>query len=560
MNHHLSRAAFGAGLIAVAWVGAGHLRANPLALLMTLAIAGFYLLGALELRRFDQATAGLARALQGLTAEPATLDDWLAQLPAGLRTAVRLRVDGERVALPGPALTPYLVGLLVLLGMLGTFTGMVLTLAGTGAALQQATDLQHMRDALSAPVQGLGLAFGASVAGVAASAMLGLMSTLARRERQQVVQQLDTATATTLRRFTRAHQRDEALQLQQAQARLLPVLVDRLEALATQLQAQAADTGAQLLAGQQRFQAQAEAAYRGLAASVDQTLQRSLADSTRLAAAALQPLAETTMAGITRETTALHGRVAGTLQQQLEALSDRLAASAQALAERQAQQHAAQDSARLAAWSAALEQTAQRIGSSAEEQAGRTIAALSQLAATAADAPRAAAAVVAQLRETLADNLARDSAMREDHAQVVARLQALLDGVQQGMGAQQAAIDTLVAGAAAALEQAGGRFGAQVDAGSARLADLAAQLGGSAVDVASLGDAFGAAVDLFGQASDRLAGHLQRVDETLLKQIARSDEQLAYYVAQAREVIDLSLLSQKQVVEDLQRLRADATA
>jgi hypothetical protein len=36
--------------------------------------------------------------------------------------------------------------------------------------------------------------------------------------------------------------------------------------------------------------------------------------------------------------------------------------------------------------------------------------------------------------------------------------------------------------------------------------------------------------------------------------MARSDEQLAYYVAQAREVIDLSILSQKQIIEDLQRL------
>jgi outer membrane protein OmpA-like peptidoglycan-associated protein len=36
--------------------------------------------------------------------------------------------------------------------------------------------------------------------------------------------------------------------------------------------------------------------------------------------------------------------------------------------------------------------------------------------------------------------------------------------------------------------------------------------------------------------------------------MARSDEQLAYYVAQAREIIDLSLLSQKQIVDDLQQL------
>jgi hypothetical protein len=82
----------------------------------------------------------------------------------------------------------------------------------------------------------------------------------------------------------------------------------------------------------------------------------------------------------------------------------------------------------------------------------------------------------------------------------------------------------------------------------------AAQLGSSAVEVASLGEAFGAAVEGFSQSSNRLMTHLQRVDDTLGKAIVRSDEQLAYYVAQAREVIDLSLSSQKQIIDDLQRL------
>jgi hypothetical protein len=38
--------------------------------------------------------------------------------------------------------------------------------------------------------------------------------------------------------------------------------------------------------------------------------------------------------------------------------------------------------------------------------------------------------------------------------------------------------------------------------------------------------------------------------------MARSDDQLAYYVAQAREIIDLSLLSQKEIFEELRRLPA----
>jgi hypothetical protein len=36
--------------------------------------------------------------------------------------------------------------------------------------------------------------------------------------------------------------------------------------------------------------------------------------------------------------------------------------------------------------------------------------------------------------------------------------------------------------------------------------------------------------------------------------MARSDEQLGYYVAQAREVVELSVMSQKQILENLQEL------
>ncbi len=83
---------------------------------------------------------------------------------------------------------------------------------------------------------------------------------------------------------------------------------------------------------------------------------------------------------------------------------------------------------------------------------------------------------------------------------------------------------------------------------------MAAQVTGSAIEVASLGDAFGAAVQAFGASNETLVSHLERIEAALDKSLSRSDEQLAYYVAQAREVIDLSMMSQKQIVEDLQHL------
>jgi hypothetical protein len=150
-------------------------------------------------------------------------------------------------------------------------------LRGTGAALETATDLVAVRNSLIAPVKGLGLAFGTSVAGVAASAALGLLSALCRRERVQVAQLLDARIATTLRVFSVAHQREESLSLLQRQADLMPALVDGLQVADGRRWPRQADaSNARLLASQERFQGQAETAYAGLAPSVDRTLQASL--------------------------------------------------------------------------------------------------------------------------------------------------------------------------------------------------------------------------------------------------------------------------------------------
>jgi hypothetical protein len=92
------------------------------------------------------------------------------------------------------------------------------------------------------------------------------------------------------------------------------------------------------------------------------------------------------------------------------------------------------------------------------------------------------------------------------------------------------------------------------DAQTNTLTDAAAHVTSGAVEVASLSEAFGAAVQMFGESNETLVAHLQRIEAALDKTLARSDDQLAYYVAQAREVIDLSMMSQKQIVEDLQQI------
>ncbi|WP_035482904.1 DUF802 domain-containing protein [Paraburkholderia phenoliruptrix] len=748
-RYRIDLVVFAAGLAAVCGIAIGYVGSNWLALAVTLLIGAFYLAGALELRRYSAATGTLTRAVAGLSEPPPRLGAWLEQLHPGLRNAARLRIEGERVALPGPALTPYLVGLLVLLGMLGTLLGMVVTLRGTGLALESATDLVAIRASLAAPVKGLGFAFGTSIAGVASSAMLGLLSALCRRERLEAAQQLDVKVATTLRIYSQAHQRDESFRLLQRQAELMPTLVDRLQTMMSAMEQHSLAFNERQLASQEAFHSKAQLAYARLAASVEQSLKQSVADSTRAAGEALEPVMQATMAGLARESAALHESVSQAVQRQLDGLSNgfesatakvagiwnealagqqrsnealsrqlqaslerftetfderssglvdgvsaRLEAAAghvsetwkealsrqeqsgETLAARHektlagaaaafeahsasllrtvGQSHgdlqnamASRDEARLAAWTAklesmaaalgkewqqagehnearlaawtakldalasslgetwqkagenneqqlaawtakldtmattlgkewqqagertanrqqqicdTLEQTARNISAQTQTHASETIAEISRLVQAASEAPKAAAEVVAELRQKLSDSMARDTAMLEERSRLLETLETLLDAVNHASTEQRTAVDALVATSADLLDRVGTRFTEKVEAEAEKIGTIAAQITGGAVEVASLSEAFGAAVQMFGESNDKLVAHLERIEAALDKSLARSDEQLAYYVAQAREVVDLSVMSQKQIVEDLQRLAAERTA
>jgi len=682
---------FLAGLAVVGWVATSYVGTNGLALAVTLLIGAFYLAGALEVLRSRQATAALARAVAGLEAPPASLPAWLECLPEGLRNAVRLRIEGARTALPGPALAPYVVGLLVLLGMLGTFLGMVATLRGTGAALESAADLQAIRASLAAPVRGLGFAFGTSVAGVATSAMLGLLSALARRARIEAGQLLDARIATTLRPYTPAQQRTDTFMLLQRQADAMPAMVERLQAMMDALERRSEALDQRLLAGHEAFHAKADAAYARLAGTIEASLRENAAAGARAAGAAIQPAVEATMASLAREAAALREGVAGSAQQQLEALTSRVEASAattaelwqaaladhrrasetlaerlqdtlggfaetfaqrtdglieqisgrldtttgrveetwnaalarqeqagrrladdhrqamRAAAEAFAQQAAAllrsldqshadqraalaqQDAQRLQAWAGSLNEMAgtlrqewQQAGSDAAQRQRQICDALAQAAAdisaqtqahaqgtlaeiatlvqAAAEAPRAAAEITTELRRKLADSMARDNAMLEERNRLLETLETLLGAINHVSNDQRAAVEALVAASADLVERVGAQLTGQIEAETGKLATVSAQVTGSAVEVASLGEAFGAAVQQFSQANAELMQRLERVETALDKSLARSDEQLAYYVAQAKEVVDLSLASQKQIVEDLQQLAGQRAA
>jgi hypothetical protein len=496
---------------------------------------------------------------------------------------------------------------------------MVVTLNGAVFALEGTTDLQAIRSAFAAPIKGLGLAFGTSVAGVATSAMLGLMSAVGRRERMIAAQLLDTKIATTLRSFSLTHQRQETFKALQLQSQALPQVVNQLQTMMTQMERMSQQLNARLVNSQESFHDHIKGVYTDLASSFDKSLRDSLTQSAHVAGESIKPVVQAAMTGIAHEANLAHERMTATTQTQLDALTARLSATATTAAQAvmgtlaqtaQAITDQTQASARStlgeisramasseelmrsridseANWTrqhgermdqvanllrtelGALRDAESLRGNAAVERLGELQTALTghlttlgtaledpirRLIDTAAEAPRAAAEVIGQLRNEISNSVARDNALLEERGRIMETLSSLLDAINHASVEQRSAIDSLVASSAVALNQAGSQFSNQVDAEAAKLSDIAAHVTSSAVEVSSLSETFRFAIGSFNDANEKLIANLQRIEGAMDKSMARSDDQLAYYVAQAREIIDLSLMSQKEVLEELRRL------
>ncbi len=654
MKKHAFTLAFALGALAVLWVAAAVATTNPLVLVMTLLVAAVYGYGAMELHRYRQRTAQLAQALEQTTDIVQDLHTWLQSIPDSLQNAVRQRVEGERVALPGPAFTPYLVGLLVMLGMLGTFLGMVVTLNGAVFALEGASSVQGMRAAFSEPIKGLGLAFGTSVVGVATSAMLGLMSSLARRERARAAHQLDRLMGQQLRTFSLTHQRQETYKALQQQSQALPLVVEQLSTLMARVEQHSQQLGDSLRMQQDSFHNDVKTSYTELAQSVDQSLRSSLSQSMQVASDSIRPVVQSTLADMAQQAQGQHERMVTSTREQLENLNqsfdtrsqDLITALRSTWSEQQTQQIQA-DQARLDGWKASLSEIASGLQAHStqtvaeitrllassealvqarmtteaeaviqhnqraeelatllraeltalrEQEAQRGEAAVARLATlettvtqhlstlgtaleapitrlieTASEAPKAAAEVIGQLRQEISVRVARDNALLEERTRILETLSTLLNAINHASTEQRGVIDALVASSQSTLTQTSSEFHsvlarssdnfqAYVTQESDKLGAVAAQVTASAVDVASLGETFAFAVRAFNDNSDKLASNLQRIETAIAQSMQRSDEQLAYYVAQARELIDLSISSQKDVLEALQQRQSEGAA
>lgn len=652
MNKAMLSTAFLLGAGAIVWMAALFLNADALAFTITVVIGAAYLIGVGELLQFRKATTSLQNALNQLPEQVTELGSWLKTLDPSLQNATQQRIEGERIGLPSPVLTPYLVGLLVMLGLLGTFFGMVDTLKGAVVALEGSSELQAIRAGLAAPIQGLGMAFGTSVAGVAASAMLGLISTLSRRERMQQTQRLDSQISRAFAKFSLVHNRQQTYKALQSQAETLPEVAKLLTTMSAQMLQTSSELSTALSQNQAQFHQTMEQRYSQLASSVEQTIEQGVSKTSQLTADSMQPILQTAISQISSN---IKHNVETSQQQlnsiadkQLQAMSEKMASSTQHWLE---QQHNS-DQQRLANFSETLQlnqqQTAdqqqqsndkyhqqlaqltelqetsssntlekinhlmasseqlvsQRIDTEnqwlanhqqrmtelthtiqtelnglTEAEHARSVANGEQLALlqstvtinlaalgkqleapmarlieTASETPRAAAEVISKLRSEISDNIERDNQLLEERQTLMQELNALTSSLQQSSTNQSQTLEQMVISSASMLESIGTKFSDNVNSQTSQIGDIVSQFAGSAAEMASLGEAFGVAVLQFNDSNDELKQALGNIEQALEQSSSRSDDQLGYYVAQAREIIDHSILSQKNMIEELRQL------
>ena len=123
-----------------------------------------------------------------------------AQVMRGILDSIAARLDEARDT------SRYMTALLILLGLLGTFWGLIETMGSVGSvinSLKPAGDagaiFESLKEGLNAPLGGIGIAFSASLFGLAGSLVLGFLDLQMSQAQNRFYTELEDWLSTTVR-------------------------------------------------------------------------------------------------------------------------------------------------------------------------------------------------------------------------------------------------------------------------------------------------------------------------------------------------------------------------
>jgi hypothetical protein len=407
------------------------------ATLIVLAMAAGLALGLSELFARQLRATQLDRELQAL---PRVADESTLEVASPLLSAMlRARLEQAPPPTLGDGIAPFLSGLLVMLGLLGTLLGLFETVNGAGHALTSSADVDTLRRSLSAPIAGLTRSFGCSAAGISASAMLGLAIALVRRREGRTLRAIHAYAAGPMRALSPSARQARAFEQLASQGGALPGAATAIEGVGTQLSA----LSTQLVALQQSALEAQQRAFTELLASVHGELAKAAVETGK----------------------ALHSRVSPLLEQLVARSGEALVAQSSTLAEvARNVTHELERDAALRREDAAQAMEAMRSRLDEAERA-RAVAHAKELEG-----------LSAQLARTVADTERREQALSARWQELVSRFDVQLEAARSSEGERLRSLDAQVSAARereheqlAKLDDLGGRVGSELERLSAAL-------------------------------------------------------------------------------------------
>jgi len=122
-----------------------------------------------------------------------------AQMMRGILDSIATRLDEAR------DISRYMTGLLVFLGLLGTFWGLIETVGSVGGVIQglkaggdAGSMFDSLREGLAAPLSGMGISFSSSLFGLAGSLVLGFLDLQSSQAQNRFYTELEDWLSTTV--------------------------------------------------------------------------------------------------------------------------------------------------------------------------------------------------------------------------------------------------------------------------------------------------------------------------------------------------------------------------
>src|SRR5467141_377610 len=125
------------------------------------------------------------------------------QLMRGILDSIATRLDEAR------DLARYMTGLLIFLGLLGTFWGLIETVGSVGKVIEglkvggdAGTIFDTLKEGLAAPLSGMGISFSSSLFGLAGSLVLGFLDLQSSQAQNRFYTDLEDWLASTVREYS----------------------------------------------------------------------------------------------------------------------------------------------------------------------------------------------------------------------------------------------------------------------------------------------------------------------------------------------------------------------